>query len=132
VQNTTGQRLPQSAPNRVSLNALYNFNLQPGVLTFSASYIWRAAEYFSIFNRWYNEAPAYSQVNLRASFTDTNNRYTLIVFVDNVTNSLGYDGATGYLVSPLGGGYTGPEVQNRQIYLTAPRTFGVEVQYRFR
>lgn len=132
VQNTTGERLPQSAPNRISLNALYNFTFDPGVLTLSASYIWRSSDYFSIFNRWYNEAPAYSLVNLRASFTDKDNRYTLIAFVDNVANSLGYDGATGYLVSPLGGGYTGPEIQNRQIYLTAPRTFGVEVQYRFK
>jgi iron complex outermembrane receptor protein len=126
VQNTTGAHLPQTAPNKISLNALYNIEFEPGTLTLSGSYIYRGAEYFSIFNRYYNEAPSYSQVNLRASFTDTNNRYTLIVFMDNVTNALGYDGAVGYLINSY------PQTVARQYTLTPPRTFGVEVQYRFR
>jgi iron complex outermembrane receptor protein len=126
VQNTNGAHLPQTAPNKISLNALYNIDFNPGTLTLSGSYIYRGSEYFSIFNRYYNQAPSYSQINVRASFTDTANRYTLIVFMDNVADTRGYDGSTGYLINAY------PQTTAQQYTLTPPRTFGVEVQYRFK
>ncbi|HEY5071090.1 MAG TPA: TonB-dependent receptor [Caulobacteraceae bacterium] len=127
-QNTTGENLPQAAHNKVSFNGLYRINFQPGSLTLSGTYIWKGGEYSSIFNRSYNYASPYSQVNLRATWTDTSNRYSLSVFADNVFNTIGTDGTSGQIVSPPG---QNPTINDKYISLTAPRTYGMELQFRF-
>jgi iron complex outermembrane receptor protein len=128
-QNTTGETIPQAARNKVSVNALYKINFEPGSLTLSGSYIWKDGEYSSIFNRPYNYASPYSQVNLRATWTDARNRFTVIAFVDNVFNTIGTDGTSGFIVSPPG---VNPTLVDKFISLTAPRTFGMEIQLKFR
>jgi outer membrane receptor protein involved in Fe transport len=85
-------------------------------------------EYDSVFNRYYNSAPAYSQVNLQATWTDVKNRYSFILFCNNVFNTIGYDGDMGLLASAPGPGQAVDPIYT----LTAPRTYGVELQYRFR
>jgi iron complex outermembrane receptor protein len=128
LQNLTGQTLPESPKNKISVNALYRLHFDPGALTLSGTFVWKDSEYNSPFNRYYNFSPAYSQVNLRATFTDTKNRYSVIVFADNVFNTTGYDGTGGIPVTN-----PGPEqVVDRLVSYTAPRTYGVEFQYRFR
>jgi iron complex outermembrane receptor protein len=129
-ENLVGSQLPEAPPNKIALNGQYVFNFQPGNLTFSASYIWKDKTYGSIFNRPLNLAPSYSTVNLRATFDDINKRYTIIAFVDNVTNSLGYDNVT---QTKIQGGVPGNPnpVLVQSVGLTAPLTFGVEFQYRF-
>jgi hypothetical protein len=67
-------------------------------------------------------------VNTRISFTDASNRYTVMAFCDNLFNTLGYDGAVGIPVSAAGAN----QVIDRLASFTAPRTFGVELQYRWR
>jgi iron complex outermembrane receptor protein len=132
VQNLTGQTLPEATPNKVSVNGLYVFKFDPGNLTLSASYIWKDATFGGIFNRPYDLAPAYSQVNLRATFSDASGRYNIIVFGNNVFNTRGFDGATGTLLATA----ANPGITSEQIVsnpsLTAPTTYGVEFQYRFK
>ena len=51
----TGSRLPETPPNKVSLNAQYTIPFDPGKLVLSASFIWKDKTYGSIFNtrrRW--------------------------------------------------------------------------------
>jgi iron complex outermembrane recepter protein len=124
AQNVVGQYLPEAPPNKVSLNALYTLNFDPGKLILSGSLIWKDKTYDSIFNRYYSMQPSYSQVNLRATWTDTQDRYNIILFCNNVFNTLGYDAASGTLLAP-GDILEGPS-------LTAPRTFGMQFQYRFK
>jgi iron complex outermembrane receptor protein len=138
TQNVTNATLPQSPQNKVALNTLYRFDFEPGSLTLSGSYIWKDSNYSSIFNRPYNLAPAYDQVDLRAVWTDAKNRYTVILFGKNVFNTLGYDGVSGNLVTSVTPSVLLPtkatgEVAgvSRTISLTAPQIFGVEIQYRF-
>jgi iron complex outermembrane receptor protein len=126
-QNLTGQTLPQSPRNKIALNALYKFNFEPGSLTMSGSFIWKDATYGEPFNRSYNLAPAYDQVNLRATWTDVKNRYSVILFCDNVFNTLGYDGSAGLAVTNPGAN----QIVDSVFTYTAPRTFGVEVQVRW-
>jgi iron complex outermembrane receptor protein len=128
LQNIKGQTVPQAPKNKISLNALYTINFQPGALTLSGTFTWRDSEFDSVFNRGYNESPGYTQVNLRATWTGADNRYSLIAFVDNVFNTVGYDGTDGILVTNPGAG----QVVDKLESLIAPRTFGVEVQYRFK
>jgi iron complex outermembrane receptor protein len=127
-QNLTGQNLPEAPHNKVSLTGVYRIPFQPGTLTFSGAFVYKSGEYDSPFNRSYNYAPAYTQVNTRISFTDASNRYTVMAFCDNLFNTLGYDGAVGIPVSAAGAN----QVIDRLASFTAPRTFGVELQYRWR
>jgi iron complex outermembrane receptor protein len=128
-QNTIGANLPQAPHNKVSANVLYRIPFEPGALTLSGSLIWKDGEFSSLFNRPYNYASPYTQVNLRATWTDVKNRYSLIVFVDNVFNKIGTDGTEGQIVSSP---EQNPTIVDKFISLTAPRTYGVELQYRFR
>jgi iron complex outermembrane receptor protein len=129
VQNLTGQTLPEAPPNKVSVNGLYTIDFNPGKLTLSASYIWKDKTYGSLFNRYYSKSPAYDQVNLRATWTDASNRYNVIVFMNNVFDKVGYDNTTGTLLVAPTATTAGQVVINNS--LTAPRTYGVELRYRF-
>jgi len=124
VQNLKGQQLPEAPPNKVSFNALYTFNFEPGKLTLAATFIWKDKTYGSIFNRPYSAAPSYDQTNFRATWSDQAGRYNVIAFVNNAFDNLGYDGRTGTLVAP------GFLLSN--LFLIAPRTYGIQFQYRFK
>ncbi|MGH8186559.1 MAG: hypothetical protein ACREUC_08345, partial [Steroidobacteraceae bacterium] len=54
---------------------------------------------------------------------EPNNRYTVIAFVRNAFDDEGFE-AAGASMSSWG-------VQTRTLSLTAPRTYGMEVQFRF-
>ena len=123
TQNLKGEQLPESPPNKVSANAIYTWRFEPGKLAVSGSYIWKDATYGGLFNRPYDLAPAYTQVNLRAVWSDKDDRYNLIAYVNNVFDKLGYDGRSGSL---LASGFV-----TSNYSLLNPRTFGVEVRYRF-
>ena len=124
AQNVVGATLPESPRNKVALNGSYRFDFRPGSLTLSASYIWKDRTYESIFNRPYNLAPSYDQVDLRALWNDASDRYTIILYAKNVFDTKGYDNAFGTLLSDTGG------VAQNYSY-TPPRTFGVELRYKF-
>jgi len=160
-QNLAGNALPQQARNKIALNILYTWDLQHGSLTPSASYIWRDKEYSGIFQRSYYASPSWDQVDARITWEGKDNRYSVIAYVKNAFNTLGYDG--GSSATRLSGAYpnatiaaggavhvvpglpvnatntngvlAGPGILPGGIVtsyaLTPPRTFGVEFQYRF-
>jgi iron complex outermembrane receptor protein len=139
-QDLSGNQLPQSTKNKVALNVLYTWEFDQGSLTPSVSYIWRDKQFGSIFTRAYTESPSWDQVDARLTWKGKDNRYTVIAFVKNLFDSLGYDGgATG---ARLAGTTIGASVASPQrnvvlpgfdvtYPLTPPRTYGVELQYRF-
>ena len=101
AQSVVGQTVPESPKNKIALNGNYRFDFRPGSLTVSGSYIWKDETYDSIFNRSYNRAPSYTQVDLRALWTDASDHYTLIFYAKNLFDTRGYDGASGaQLTSP--------------------------------
>ena len=132
-QNLKGNALPQAPKNKIALNAVYTFVMDSGSLSPSVSYFWRDSQYGSIFQRSYNKAPSWDQVDLRLTWKDAQNRFTIIGYGKNIFNDLGYyEGNTssrtvGRLQSGL------PVVQGiaTTYSLTPPRTYGVELQYRF-
>ncbi|HXQ13156.1 MAG TPA: TonB-dependent receptor, partial [Caulobacteraceae bacterium] len=126
-QNITGQTIPGATPNKLSLNALYTIPFDPGKLTMSGTFVWRDGTYDDVFNRPYTFQPASTQVNLRLTWTGNDNRYNIIAFVDNVFDSTAYDGAAGTLLQ----NQPGNETILRAPFLNAPRTFGLQFQYRW-
>ena len=131
-QDLKGQALPNSPRNKVTVNATYELRFDPGSLVLSGTYTWRDKTYYSVFNRDYNLAPSFDQVDLRASWTDTANRYTVIAFVRNVTDSLGRENrsASRQTANPNAPAGTYGALAIREAYVP-PRTFGLELQYRF-
>jgi iron complex outermembrane receptor protein len=119
--------LPAQAPrNKVAFNANYTFQFDPGDLTVSGSYIWKDKSYAGIFQRSYDEAPAWNQVDFRATWAGKNDKYEIIGYVKNAFDSRGYEAAaTGV---PNG---TNTTFANNAYSLTAPRLYGIEFHYKF-
>ncbi|HEX7761666.1 MAG TPA: TonB-dependent receptor [Caulobacteraceae bacterium] len=123
-----GNVLPQAPKNKIAINGNYTFVLDQGKLNIGANFLWRDKSYSNIFTQRWNMAPSWDQVDLRASFTPNGNRYQVIVYVKNVGNTLGYDAAvTGSkrdaVNFPINTGYN--------TSFTPPRTYGIEVHYKF-
>ena len=133
VQNVVGQSLPYAPANKFSVNAIYTFHFDPGSLALSASVTWRDKQYGTLFNRPYDQMPAYYDTNLRATWTDSKNRYTVVAFVNNLFDTLWLNNAVGALVTPEGGvGNPATEIIGKAETLGPPTTYGVELQVRFR
>jgi len=135
VQSVRGNPLPDAPRNKVAFNAAYTWDFDPGALTFSASYVWRDVQDGTIFDRAYDNAPSWDDVDLRALWKAKGDRYELIGFVKNVFNTLQYQAAdegAGLLGSnsastTAAAGLFGVNTYN----LAPPRTYGVEVRYKF-
>ncbi|MBI1406222.1 MAG: TonB-dependent receptor [Caulobacter sp.] len=123
-QKLDGNRLPSSPRNKIALNGRYSWHFAPGDLTASVSYIWRDETWYSVFTTDRFRADSFDQVDARLTFTDADNRFTVIGFVRNAFDEQGYDG----VASANGTGATG---FGRIVSFTPPRTYGVELQYRF-
>ncbi|MDB5427731.1 MAG: TonB-dependent receptor [Phenylobacterium sp.] len=141
-QDLSGGNLPNAPKNKVAFNINYTFDVPMGSLTTGATYVWRDKQYGSIFNRAYYQSPSYDQVDLRVVFKDKDNKYTVVAFVKNLLDDLGYEGGAtasrqaGYVPAyTLGrpGLAPTPIVQGIAVTypLTPPRTYGIELQYRF-
>jgi iron complex outermembrane receptor protein len=132
VQAVKGDELPQAPENKVSLNAIYTFEFDPGNLSLSATYVWKDKSYSEIFSRSYYEAPSWDQVDLRATWSGHHDRYEIILFVRNLFNTLGYDAAAdGYIAQNPVGNLSAGITQVPAFDLTPPRTFGAEFHYKF-
>jgi iron complex outermembrane recepter protein len=158
-QNMKGNTLPQQPRNKIAVNVLYTFDFEKGSLSPSLSYIWRDKQYSSIFKRDYDATPAWNQVDARVTWKDKDNKYSIIAYVKNIGDTLGYDAAAtgtrnggvyplatvaaangaitpglasvpGLSVNGVATGF-GPGGITKNYLLTPPRTFGVEFQYRF-
>ncbi len=132
LQSVKGDELPQAPENKVAFNAVYKFEFDPGNLIFSATYIWKDKSYASIFTRSYDEAPSWDQVNLRAIWSGNHDKYEIVLFVNNLFNTLGYDAAaTGFTIQNPANNPALAYSQTSSYDLTPPRTFGMEVHYKF-
>jgi len=65
-----------------------------GTLIPEISYIWRDKQYGTIFERSYNEAPSWDQWDGRVTWKDKDNAYSVIAYVKNAFNTIGYDGGS--------------------------------------
>ncbi len=130
LQSVKGAELPQAPPNKVGFNANYTWVFDPGSLTISGSYVWKDASYSAIFDRFYYRAPAWDQVDLRATWSGDHDHYEVVLYVKNLFNTLGYDAAAGggIELQPVGGG---AQTWVSSYDLTPPRLFGIELHYKF-
>jgi iron complex outermembrane receptor protein len=151
VQDLSGNDLPNAPRNKVAIAANYTWRLNIGTITANLSYSWRDKAYGSIFTRWYNEAPSWDQWDARALWQDKDDKYEVIAYIKNIFDTTGYDqGATAELLNGAVSDVYGPNpagltcspvvaggVMNciqgirKTYYTTPPRTYGIELRYKF-
>jgi iron complex outermembrane receptor protein len=138
-ENTNGNSVPESPRSKLALNGNYTWHFTPGSLNYSISYIWKDKTPDSIFAENYYIAPSYNQVDMRLSWNDSADRFTIFGYIKNLQNKLGYDGVGAIgVTTPAPGtkacGFNGPSPYycDETLGLTPPRTYGVEVQYRLK
>ena len=126
-QDLKGQTLPSSTPHRFTINGNYTWELDPGSVSASLTYVWRDATYYSVFNRYYNKAKSYGQTDARVLFNEKNGKFTAIGYVKNVFDTRGSAGISGTRIN------TGPNTGfvNQTVSYVLPRTYGVELQFRY-
>ena len=130
-QDLKGQSLPSSTPHRVTVNANYTWNLEPGNVSASLTYVWRDETYYSVFNRYYSKAKSFGQTDARVIFNDKDRKYTMIGYVKNVFDQRGSAGISGGRISSLTVVQPNWGFVNQTVSYVPPRSYGVELQYRF-
>ena len=128
-----GNSLPQAPRNKFAVNASYSFFMEPGTLTLGATYVWRDKAYSTIFEKSWNEAPTWDQIDLRANWNSADGRYAIIGYVKNVADTEGYDAAVSGSNRNRNPAIASDNFANGALNLglTPPRTYGVELQYKF-
>jgi iron complex outermembrane receptor protein len=137
LQGVNGAPLPDAPRNKLAINVAYTFNFEPGDLTLSGAFVYRSEQDGNLFNRFYNNAPDWNGLDLRALWRGPKDKYEVIGYIRNVTN------APQYTVGALGGG-NGLRGDASKLYdpavglnwtntydLAPPRTYGVEFRYKF-
>jgi iron complex outermembrane receptor protein len=141
-QDLKGSPLYQSPKNKAAFNGNYTFDFDPGSLTFSATYTWTDKTIYQPFNNPAFEVPSYGTADFRALWKDAKDRYTVIAFVKNAFDKVGYTSTgstnpTAVFGVPNPGMVVGGVNYQQQTGvsitrgLIVPRTYGVELQLRF-
>lgn len=141
-QDLKGAQLYQSPENKFALNANYTFDFTPGSLILSGTYTWTDKTTYQPFANPAFQVPSYGTADFRALWKDGQDRYQLIGFVKNAFDEEGYTSTGSTYPTAIFGNPNPGLVVNGKGYLrqtgTAitrgliqPRTYGVEVQYRF-
>jgi iron complex outermembrane receptor protein len=134
-QSIQGSPLPEAPRNKIAFSVAYTWHFDPGGLTLAGSYSWRDVQDGTVFNRFYDNAPSWDDVDLRLLWTANHDRYEIIGYVKNLFNDNQFeaaDGGTGLLGNATSSTTAAKGLNEENIFtLAPPRTFGVEVRYKF-
>lgn len=124
-QSLVGNQLPMSPRNKLTVGGTYTWDFSAGNLTASATYSFTDDQQSLVFDNPLYQAPANEIADIRLLWKDADKRYTIIGFVKNVFDETAFQRSVGNPTSPTAVG------TRREVILGAPRTYGMEVQYRF-
>jgi iron complex outermembrane receptor protein len=122
TEDVRGNTVPQAPRNKFAINGSYRFDFAPGSLTLSTTYTWQDDTTYAIYDNEQYAADSSGRADARLIWDSFGDRYSLILFGENLTDEVGANGAT------VGGIGTGAQ---RTLSLLQPRSYGVEVQVRF-
>jgi len=122
VLDLSGNVLPKAPEFKASVGARYSVPLSFGRLDLRADYTWQDRIFFNAYNDLFARQSAYSWIKARATLNNIDETVSLSAYVDNLTNEVVRSNA-GYTGDIVGGFLVGS--------LAPPRTYGVEVSYRF-
>lgn len=137
-QDLKGSPLYQSPKNKLAFNTNYTFDFDPGSLTLSGTYTWTDKTIYQPFKDPAFEVPSYGTADFRAIWKEARNQYSVIAFVKNAFDEQGFTSTgstnpTAVFANPNPGSpgflqQTGVSITRG---LIQPRTYGLELQYRF-
>ncbi|WP_309644880.1 TonB-dependent receptor domain-containing protein [Phenylobacterium sp.] len=123
-QTLVGNSLPLTPEHKFTLGANYTWQFSPGSLTAGATYTYTGDQQTSIWASPLFTSPSNEIIDARLLWKDADDRFTVIGFVKNLTDEVAYQSSTPTVPSPQIG-------NRRTVKLNFPRTYGVELQYRF-
>jgi len=127
LQHLDGDQLPSSPEHKVAFNTNYTWNTFAGDFTASATWTYRGEAYYSLFSREHYRTPGYDETDVRLVWKAPSEHVRIIGYVQNVFDDEGYERADASQTTWQAA--TGSRSQ--QVALTAPRTWGVEFQFKF-
>jgi iron complex outermembrane receptor protein len=137
-QTLKGSRIYQSPEHKFAGNANYTFDFDAGSLILSATYTWTDETFYQPFKSDANRVKAYDVTDFRMLWNDAENRYTVIGFVKNAFDNKGFTSngsTTPTAIFDVPGSGVAPNITQTRTAITRgliqPRTYGVELQYRF-
>ncbi|MDP3853729.1 TonB-dependent receptor [Phenylobacterium sp.] len=139
-QTLEGSNLYQSPENKFAFNGNYTFDFAPGSLILSATYTWTDETIYQPFKSRDLVVPSYGVSDFRVLWNDAEDRYTLIGFVKNAFDEEGFNSTSSTNPNAIfdlpnpGSAAAGTLRQTRTAIsrgLIQPRTYGLELQYRF-
>ena len=80
----------------------------------------------TVFQRNYDMAPSWNQVDFRVTWAGKGDKYEVIGYLKNAFNSRGYEAAA----TGIGNGTT-TSFANNAYSLAAPQLYGIEFHYKF-
>ncbi|MCX7587858.1 TonB-dependent receptor [Phenylobacterium sp. 58.2.17] len=125
LQSLVGNDLPLSPHHKLTLGATYTMDFTPGSLIFNGTATYVDDQQSGLFNNPIYTAPSFTTGDVRVLWRDADRRYTVIGFVKNVTDEVGFGSSLPSPTAPTAVG------ARRQVSLIYPRTYGLELQYRF-
>ncbi|HMP61719.1 MAG TPA: TonB-dependent receptor, partial [Phenylobacterium sp.] len=137
-----GSRLFQSPEHKVAINGNYTWDFDAGSLVASATGFWTDETIYQPFENPAFAVPSYATADFRLIWRDIEDRYSLIGYVKNAFDEEGFTSTsstnpTAVFGNPNPGLVVGGQSYLRQTGasisrgLIQPRTFGLELQYRF-
>jgi iron complex outermembrane receptor protein len=123
AQTLKGNSLPNAPELKYTIGANYTWEFAPGSLTLGGTYSYTDDLQSSVFSNPVYQAPSNEITDFRLLWNDAQNRYTIIAFVKNAFDEVGYIRSSGGSPTAVG--------SRRSVGLIFPRTYGAEVQFRF-
>ena len=137
-QTLEGSRIYQSPKHKFAGNANYTFEFDPGSLILSATFTWTDETYYQPFKSAANKVKGYDVTDFRALWNDADDRFTIIGYVKNAFDQKGFTSngsTTPTAIFDVPGSGSAPNIAQTRTAITRgliqPRTYGVELQYRF-
>ena len=123
AQDLSGNRLPRSPEWELNLGVEIDFNLAGGAVNIRAEYHWQDEMYFRAFNNEDKKQDAWDVFNMRATYASADDRWRVSAFGKNLNDEQ-------YITNlfPEAIFFGGPVMAS----IAPPRTWGVEVGYRFK
>ena len=124
-QSLVGNSLPMSPENKFTVGGTYTWEFSPGNLTASATYSYTDDQQSLVFDNPLYTAPSNEIVDFRLLWKEAQDRYTIIAFMKNAFDEVAYQRSVANPTTPTAVG------TRREVILGIPRTYGLELQYRF-
>lgn len=130
LQDISGNKTINAPEHKFAIFPVYTIPMSAGDLTMSAGITWRDESYSDVFETEAGIVEDYTTVDARLIWTDNEDRYTVILSGDNLTNEEAQDGGGLTRQATAASGAAG-QVYYETFNLIAPRLVTLELQYRF-